>query len=68
LGVALDRFNKIDLEPILLDEAYALGEFHHTYMQQAESFSRELDSLKSGYIANLVTKLGKEVEQFQKDL
>lgn len=46
LGILIQNFNDSDLEDVLLDEFYALGDFHRTFMPVNKEYQKEISKIR----------------------
>ncbi|MBY0416109.1 MAG: DUF2252 family protein [Bdellovibrionales bacterium] len=67
-GIEVAKLKKSEKEDVLIDEAYALGQFHRTYLADPSEFIKALDTIRSGDLLDYIQAMAKDVKQNQNSL
>ena len=68
IGIDLKSLKKIELENVLLDEFYSLGDFHHLFINDPIALSKELDKVNEKDLLKLVDVVRNEIKKKAKDV
>lgn len=67
-GISLTDLHKKDVEDVLMDEAFALGDFHQFYLKDSKDFAKELDQIDYKKLVEVVKGMEKEIKSAMKDV
>ncbi len=67
-GVALIDLHKKDIEDVLMDEAFALGDFHQFFLKDSKDYEKELEKLDYRQLVETVKAMEKEIKAAMKDV
>ena len=68
IGIDLKNLEEFQLENVLLDEFFSLGNFHHLFINDPIALSKELDKVNEKDLLKLVDVVRNEIKKKAKDV